>query len=90
MPSNRDALVLQRSTNRQELKSWFGDSGGQLDWGAINKTASDVEVDISEDDVRRCMQAMLPALFHGLRVGLQVQAKAAVDATINRMTGRLD
>ena len=95
VPSNRDALVTQRSTNMQALKSWFGDSGDQIDWDRIGtqlatKTDESVEVDISEADVIRCMTALIPALREGLKTGLRMQAEAATDAVICRMTGRLD
>ncbi len=103
IPSNPQALIQQRGLNTAALRKWFDVDGGRIDWdaiacstpevdlGALLSTKADaVEVDISPDDVRRCMETLLPALRDGLRTGIKLQAEMATTAAMNYMRGRLD
>jgi HK97 family phage prohead protease len=100
VPANPSAVRTLKS-----LGLWNDDetrSGGTIDWNAINR-AADIdwhgmniqlsnrpEVDVTEDDVRRVVNHLMPAFKEGMRAGLRVQAKFAVDEVVRRMTGRLD
>lgn len=59
-----------------------------IDWSAINRELDDrVEVDVSQDDVNRVIDAVVPSL---VAAALGVVATQAATAAMNRLTGRLD
>lgn len=103
IPSNPQALVLQRSYDRAAVAKWldqddtvdlaaiFGSSDPEIDWAAINRSVPlQAEVDFTTADVDRVIGTFAPAFRDGIRAGLRLQARLAVEAAMNHMTGRLD
>lgn len=90
LPSNQEALVLQRAyapCDQSALTKWLGDQD-EIDWDSINRERGDrIEVDVSREDVQRVVDTVVPRL---VAAGLSLVATHAAHAAINRLTGRLD
>jgi|CXWL01.1.fsa_nt_gi HK97 family phage prohead protease len=102
IPSNPQALVLQRSYDRAAVAKWldqdatvdlnaiFESQEPEIDWDRISLPSAGVEVNVTTADVDRVVSAFAPVLLAGVRAGLRLQARIAAEAAINHMTGRLD
>ncbi len=92
IPSNQEALVLQRSAkcNTKALERWLGRSEEkqEIDWGRINDELENrVEVDVSTADVVRVIDLVVPPL---VSAALGVVVSEAANRAFCRLTGRLD
>lgn len=87
IPSCANCLVLEKTLQKETAMNCACQKQN-IDWSAINRELDDrVEVDVSQDDVNRVIDAVVPSL---VAAALGVVATQAATAAMNRLTGRLD
>lgn len=91
IPSNPQALVLQRSYDRAAVQKWLsrGTVGTktEIDWDSINNTAFQTAVNVDSRDVVAVIGRMVPEMIVRALAGL---AAVGAQRAMTRMTGRLD